>query len=285
MSPDGLSVVVRSLSFVLLFQAIGAAIFTALFAELESSALALRRLMMVAAIGGALAVSTHLTLEATRMTGDFSGLVNPSMQRRVFTSSAATSHGMQVLGLLLVALAARGRERHRAVVSSIGGVIAVAAFLFVGHTSVHPWRALLAPLLALHLLIVAFWFGSLLPLWIVSRGESVAVATAVLQEFSELATWLVPVIAIAGLVMTLVIANGVPPLNEPYGALILTKVFGFAVLMGLAAWNKWRLVPAITADAGKSLAALRRSVLTEFVLIVAILGVTAVMTAFFSPNE
>ena len=37
MSPDALSVTVRGLSFVLLFQAIGVAIFTALFAELQNS--------------------------------------------------------------------------------------------------------------------------------------------------------------------------------------------------------------------------------------------------------
>lgn len=285
MSTDIVSVIVRSVSFALLFQAIGAAFFAALFPVAEHSAMAIRRLITISAVGGMIAIVAHWALEATRMTGDFSGLTDASMQHRVFNSSFSTAHALQTLGLLLIACAAHSRTRFGVVVSCLGGATAVAGFLFVGHTSVHPWRALLGPLLAIHLLIVAFWFGALLPLLIVSRRELPNVAATVLSEFSNLATWLVPVIAIAGLIMTLFIARGVPSISEPYGALIVAKIVGFVALMGLAALNKWKFVPAIENATSDSTAALRRSVLTEFALIVAVLSVTAAMTSFFSPNE
>ena len=284
MLPDVLSVSIRGLSFILLFQAIGSAFFTTLFGQIQNSILAVRRLTMITAIGGAVTIVLHLVLEGTRMTGEFSSVLDAAMQQRVITSAIATSHALQVLGLLLVAWACR-QDRHRAVVSGMGGAIAIMAFLLVGHTSVHPWRVVLAPLLILHLLVGAFWFGSLLPLWIVLRRESIPVAAAVLREFSAMATWLVPVIAIAGLVMMLLIANGIPSLQDPYGELILAKIISFVILMGLAALNKWRLAPAIASDAGKSRSALRHSVIMEMSLIVCVLGITAVMTTFFSPNE
>jgi putative copper export protein len=59
---------------------------------------------------------------------------------------------------------------------------------------------------------------------------------------------------------------------------------GFTLLMGLAAANKWRLGPALaqgTADSGRRF---RRAVGAEYVLIVAVLTITVVMTSFFSPE-
>jgi len=57
-----------------------------------------------------------------------------------------------------------------------------------------------------------------------------------------------------------------------------------AVLLGLGALNKWRFGPAIS---GGDLGAGRRFrivVIVEYVLIAAVLSVTAVMTTFFSPE-
>lgn len=161
--------------------------------------------------------------------------------------------------------------------------IAVLAFPLTGHTSIHPRRIVLAPLLAVHLLVVAFWFGSLLPLWSVSKRESLDVAVRILQRFSTCATWLVPLIAIAGLAMAFLLVSGVPNVREPYGLLLATKFSGFSILMVVAALNKWRLVPAIEAGLTGSRGALRRSMMLEFLLIIGVLAATAVMTALFSP--
>lgn len=52
--------------------------------------------------------------------------------------------------------------------------------------------------------------------------------------------------------------------------------------MGLAALNKWRLVPALAASHAKSGGMLRRSIGAEYLLSVTVLSVTAVLTAFYS---
>jgi len=284
MSPDLLSVIIRSAGFVLLFQAAGAALFIALFtSRLAASVGIIRRLAIGSAWAGVVLAGVHLWLDAARMSGEFAGMLDPSMLRLALNSSSAAAQAMQMAGLLVIASGSVS-ARYSKVFGVLGALFAVSGFILTGHTSVHPWRVVLAPLLVLHLLIVAFWFGSLLPLWIVSKGEPIALAATVLDKFSRLATWLVPLIALAGLIMAGIIARGVPPLAEPYGALLLTKVVAFAALMGFAALNKWRLVPAMEVAPAQSLPALRRSMLAEFCLIVGVLAVTATMTTFFSPE-
>jgi len=76
----------------------------------------------------------------------------------------------------------------------------------------------------------------------------------------------------------------VAALREPYGRLLIAKVIGFALLMGIAAANRWRLGPALSEGTIRSERQFRRAVAAEYVLIAAILTITAVMTSFFSPE-
>jgi putative copper export protein len=153
-----------------------------------------------------------------------------------------------------------------------------------GHTSTGYWHWLLVPLLLTHLLIVAFWFGSLWPLCLVTLRESRERAARVVTLFSSAAFWLVPLILAAGVAIAVLLLSSFAALWHPYGELLIAKIGLFAVLLGLAAFNKWRFGPALgngDLQAGK---AFRRMVITEYVLIVVVFAVTAVLTTFFSPE-
>jgi hypothetical protein len=79
--PDVLSVVLRALSFVLLFQAAGIAIFVAIFGRrLTTTEGAVRGLGQVAALAGMVLVVAHYALEAARMAGELSGMWDLSLQ-------------------------------------------------------------------------------------------------------------------------------------------------------------------------------------------------------------
>ena len=93
-----------------------------------------------------------------------------------------------------------------------------------------------------------------------------------------------PLIAIAGLVMTAVLIPGWATLTEPYGQLLIVKSVLFTILMGLAAANKLRFGPALTAGEPGAVQGFRRVVVAEFVLICLVLAVTACLTEFFSPE-
>lgn len=283
--PDILSVVLRALSFVLLFQAAGIAIFIALFGRrLDRSDSALRRIGQTAALAGMVLVAAHYALEAARMAGDMSGMWDPALQAMMWHSPNRAALLCRLLGLLLIAVGLRDRSNRRTIVALGGAVLATGAFTLVGHTFVNVHRGALATLLLVHLLIVAFWFGALAPLYLASLRETPARAFDLIERFTAIATWLVPVIMLAGIAMAALLLPSVAALREPYGRLLIAKVIGFALLMGLAAANRWRLAPGLTEGTIQSERRFRRSVAAEYVLIAAILSITAVMTSFFSPE-
>jgi putative copper export protein len=92
---------------------------------------------------------------------------------------AGASYGPGAAGLLLVATAA-GRSRARPVAAA-GGVLAVcASYALLGHAAAGGPRRLLAGLLPVHLVAVAFWIGSLPPLaWAARQREGPAAARLV----------------------------------------------------------------------------------------------------------
>lgn len=283
MSPDLLSVIARALGFVALFQAVGASFFLAVFESgLDRSPQRIRRLARIAAAAGLVLVLGHLALEPARLAGDFDGLWDRGLQQLAWRSRAGVAQLLQALGLLVILAAPGSLPAAQSRWASGGGLLAVGAFLLTGHTQAHPLRGLLAPLLALHLLIVAFWFGALGPLVLVSRLEPKVRATAILHRFSRLAGWLVPLILLAGLSMGALLAGSLSVLRTPYGELLVAKLAGFLLLMLLAVANRWRWVPAFAADGNAR--PLRTSIAAEFGLMVAILAITAVLTAYFSPR-
>jgi copper resistance protein D len=282
---DVLSVILRALSFVLLFQAAGVAIFVALFGgRLAGSRDAVRRLGQAAALAAIVSVAAHYALEAARMAGELSGMWDPALQAMVWHSPSRAALICRLAGLLLIALGLQVASL-RSMIAAVGGaVLATGAFALTGHTSVNVHRGTLATLLMFHLLIVAFWFGALWPLYLASLRETPARASDIIERFTALATWLVPVILLAGIVMAVLLLPNMSALGQPYGELLIAKIAGFAVLMGLAAANKWRLGPALVIAPLQSGRWFRRSVAAEYVLIAAVLAITAVMTSFFSPE-
>ena len=285
MTPDTVSVVVRALGFMALFQAAGAVLFLKLFGEqLSNSANAVGRLALIAASVGMLLIVAHQSLDAARMADEFAGLLDGDLQRRAWLSTSGAAHLLQACGLLCIVIGMWRALHSHLGLAIVGATLSVLAFLLTGHTSVHALRWLLAPLLAMHLLIVAFWFGALAPLTLVTQRESLGIAARVVSRFSAIAGWLVPGILLAGLAMALILAPDVAVLRRPYGWLLLGKLGGFFTLMILAAFNKWRLTPALRAGTASALPTLRRSIAVEYALMVAVLSMTAALTAFYSPE-
>ncbi|HEY6452324.1 MAG TPA: CopD family protein [Steroidobacteraceae bacterium] len=291
MNPDWSAVAGRALAFLSLFQAAGTGLFLVLFTrDVPATHTRICRLGMLAAACGMVLVLVLPSLAAAQMAGDFGGLTDPSLLRLAWHSSAGAAHLVQLLGLALILAGLAAHPQRDAGAASwvvavvLGAVLAAGALVLTGHTSVNRARALLAPLLMVHLLIVAFWFGALAPLWLALRHETLAHAAALLRRFSALAGWLVPLIALAGLGLAFVLIPSVAVLRRPYGLLLIGKLCVFLVLMGLAALNRWRLTPALETTSA-SRGALQRSIVAEYLLIAAVMAMTAMLTTLFSPED
>jgi putative copper export protein len=214
-------------------------------------------------------------------------MLDGEMLRLALGSGSGVALAVRLAGLVLVAQGLRRAGLSR--VALAGAAAVLAAFVLTGHTAVHAMRWLLAPLLVLHVAIVAFWFGALAPLYMVIAREPAQVADSVLQRYSRLAGILVPIIPAVGLTMAFVLLPNLSALRRPYGLLLGLKLLGFATLMVLAALNRWRWVPALgagaaPADMAPARSALRRSLVGEYLLIIAVLLATAVLTTFYSPT-
>jgi len=284
---DMVSVAIHASGFIVLFYATGTALFLAMFdnpdpahAQVMDS---IRHTAQRSAWAGILLLLMHQGLAGARMMGEWTGITDWSMQWRALQNSAGAASSLRIAGLCLLAMNLRSRDVRGMAAATTGSLVVIASFVLTGHTATQPLRWLLAPLLMLHLWIVAFWFGGLWPLYLVTNTDSRYAATLI-ARFSITAGRLVPCIAVTGIWMAYLLLPGPQTLLEPYGLLLLGKAGGFVLLMGLAAWNKWRLGPAIAAGSQSAAVTFRRSVLSEFVLLCLVLIIAAVMTGWFSPE-
>jgi len=282
---DWLWLVLRAAGLMLTLQAAGTALFNAGFARrLVRAAPVLRRLGVRAGIGALAVLGVQVLFEPVHLAGEWSGLADSTMLRLFAEASTARALAVRIVGVACLVLGLRAASPRRQLLAPFGSFLAVGSFLLTGHTAVSPRRLLLAPLLFLHLSIVAFWFGSLWPLRQLTALEARADAARVIAAFSAVAVWLVPVIALAGVTMAVLLLPDAAALRQPYGLLLLGKVALFTLLMGLAALNKLRLTPALARSETYAPARLRGSIALEYVLIGVIFAVTAVMTGSFSPT-
>ncbi len=284
MAVDVVAAILRALSFIALFQATGIVVFRTLFgARVPAVAAPLQRIGFAAALLAMVLLAAQCALEAGRMGGDFASVLDPSLQQLALHSPAALVLAVRWLGLALVALALRARFGGTTL-GILGVVFVIGSFALMGHTVTHSPRPLLALMLLIHVFVVTFWFGALVPLYLASKRASPTDAAALTEAFSALAVWIVPVLFVVGVVLAVFIVKTFAALRSTYGALLLAKATGFAALMGLATLNKWRLGPALAGRDPRVGAWFRRSLTMEYLLITAVLSVTAVMTGFYSPE-
>jgi putative copper export protein len=166
----------------------------------------------------------------------------------------------------------------------LGAAAIATSFAQVGHASVHASRWFLVPLLDFHLVVAAFWFGSIGPLIVAARHERSSAARQLVDAFSSLAGWLVPMIAVAGLLMGWILTRGQLSVGNPYDLILGAKMLLFATLMAMAAINRWRMGPALGDGTRRSMQAFCRSLILEYVLIAGVIVLTAVMTSLYGPE-
>ncbi|WP_299625404.1 copper resistance D family protein [Pelagibius sp.] len=197
---------------------------------------------------------------------------------------AGDSVWIRVAGLLVL-LAGLLSVRLRRLAVVLGGLCVAASFGLVGHVQDEPQSLLLQGLLVLHLLGVGLWIGSLWPLLSLARvGEQPRVAR-IMARFGRLAVVFVGTLLAAGVALAWLLLEDIGHLAAtPYGRLLLIKIGLVTLLLGLAALNKLRLVPALAAGERSASLRLRRSIRLEITMVLLILTATGLLTTAFSPS-
>jgi copper transport protein len=194
-----------------------------------------------------------------------------------------------VLAMVTVGLVAGLFARRRRVLATLGAAVAVAAPAAVGHTRAFDPVPLLVASDVLHVAAGAIWLGGLvgLALTLPALAGRAGDAAEVLTRFSGVAAGGLVLLVVTGTLAGWRILGSWSGLVETtYGRLLLVKVAVVGLVVGVAAWNRFRLLPRVRAatDAGarhRASGVVRRAVGAEALLLVAVLGITGFLTHQF----
>jgi putative copper export protein len=136
----------------------------------------------------------------------------------------------------------------------------------------------------IHTTAIAWWIGSLWLLRHVCQTAPAEEIAAIVKRFSTHALLIVAALVVtgSGLIWTLVDFSK-SPLLQSYEWMLILKLAFVAVLLLLAAYNKFRLTPWLHTHES-AVRSLRLTIATELGVIACVLIVTAVLTTFFAPE-
>mgnify|MGYP001813033231 CR=1 FL=1 len=274
--PDafGLAAIITKFALYLGVMTAAGTVFDALIFRLDRT----RGLAAAFAVLGLIATVLAFSLRGANLTGDISGMTDPEMLGLLWTTPVGTALLLRLAGLgLLIAGLFMGRIGTW--VSVLGGVMAIWSFNHVGHVSGRD-TTLLDIALTLHLLAVALWIGVLTPLKrLASSSNTYASAAVVGHRFGVVASAAVPVLIIVGGYMGYQLVGSFRALvGTGYGQALIIKVLLVGLLLGLAAANKLRFIPALRIGDPAAADHLSKSISVEWLVILAVLGTTAVLT-------
>jgi copper transport protein len=273
--------VLRWTAYVASLAAIGVFVFGARISRTSQGLLG--RLLRVSCWVGILASLAQIPTHALLATGlGVDALLAGPVWTDAITSSVGVASLIRTAGFaaMLVASATWGWYWG---LSSV--LLLVAAEVATGHTrSTDPvWLAMSVD--AVHVLTAAVWFGGIASLVIVvpslrRSDEPVAAADAV-ARFSTVAGWVVLALGVTGLVLAWTqVRVAEATTSTPYGWTLITKIAAVLAVLGLAAYNRRALVPAIRGNGGSAESAWRRlhnTIRWELVGLAAVVGITAVL--------
>jgi len=161
-----------------------------------------------------------------------------------------------------------------------------------GHSASYSPSGLLVLADALHVLSVSAWLGGLamllvaLPIAVraLARRERIPLVAAAAGRFSRLALAAVSLLLLSGIIQSIALVGAFDAfVDTAYGRLVLAKILLFLGLISLGAYNQRRLLPRLRTVAGgeedpeQAAALLRRSVASEVVLALVVLGLASVL--------
>ncbi len=213
-----------------------------------------------------------------RLGGDFS---EPTMSA-IVESPTGLAAALQVCGGAVL-LAFAGSTLLGGAIPAVGGLALLASFAVNGHAASYNLAA--SATAWIHVGAAAWWLGAILLLLPASKAIEAAAFAQLIRKFSRQALAIVAVLLIAGVALILTLVNfNRPDWITPYAQVLALKVLIASSVLALAAFNKLRLTPDLASEDGRSLAALRRSMTAEILLIGGVLAATAFLTTYTSPH-
>ncbi len=280
---------IRALLYLGTLLMVGGLLFAHWVAPELTSGTARRRAWIGTMIGAAL-LALGSILDAASALARAVGVFDPGLLPTFLIETRQGNIVLVRLSLVGYLLFATGEGRSdapgRKVLSVVAALGVLATFSFTSHAAgLGGFLPVVADLL--HFVGAAVWGGALvylawLPVW-PDRGGPDAKLVAAVRRVSLLGLIGVGILVFTGIYASILHLWGVAALTDtPYGHALLYKVGVVIVILGLAAANRWLLVPNISRP--RSANTLARLVKVESLLIVAVLGLTGLLTSRPTPE-
>lgn len=260
-----------------------------------------RPTLIVAALVVALGSLAALVAQTAVMAGSLSEAVKPASLSFMVSGTAlgmamVARAVVGLLGLALLVIMTPGRTLWG--LTPAAGLIVAASFAWTGHGAATQGPGGLLHLLAdiIHAVAAALWLGALTALTILllrrAGPDELAIHRA-LHGFAGLGTLAVVLLVLTGLVNSwfLVGPSRVGDLEaNVYGQLLIAKLVLFAMMLVMAAGNRFRLTPVLGSvlarreDSRQALQRLRLSVIAETLTGAVLLAIVAVMGTLAPPS-
>ena len=234
---------------------------------------AVRRLALVGSLVALLTAIAWLALESASMADDWSAALDPGAIG-VVLADTAFGHAWAahlVLAAALVAVVVFGPRAKWAATAAASAAL-LASLGLVGHAAMQTGAEGILHRMnhAVHLVTAGAWIGALVPfvmsLGAYERDELRREAVMAMTRFSFWGHFIVAAIVLTGAV-NIALTSGRPPIppDTPYRALLDAKIVVVAIMISLALFNRYALVPQLKPGA-RALAVLRATSTAEVAL-------------------
>jgi putative copper resistance protein D len=207
---------------------------------------------------------------------------DPVLLGLVMKSPLGMASVLAGIGFAMITVMGRVKARGEQAARVVAAATVLLSLTVVGHATT--LGAITGVLLALHLGGVAFWLGALLPLRQMCVGAGNVASASVLADVAARFGWIaqrvVAVLIIAGVAYVAILTGSVMALlTSAYGLTLLAKIGLVAGLLGLAARNRFRIVPALQAGDLSAVRNLRDSIDREIIVALVILAMSSLLTS------
>lgn len=236
----------------------------------------------IAATGALLSIGLQGGLLIVADPGELFGTAAPWMQGMASSRGPACVATLAGLALILAGMFSARRIASGTLLLA-GCASILLGFVIVGHAATAAPRALAVCAWLIHAGAAAFWIGSLAPLSI-SLRQSPEAAAVMLRRFSNIAFAVVCTLVAAGVAMAALQMQEPAALTATdYGRVLLVKLCLVAVLLSLAALNRFWLLPSLARAAPFARARFAASLQVEMAVGLAVLAAAAALSQQVPP--
>tara|TARA_X000000950_G_scaffold70283_1_gene87123 strand:+ start:1722 stop:2591 length:870 start_codon:yes stop_codon:yes gene_type:complete len=214
---------------------------------------------------------------AGNLGGEFWSIVDPTIFSIAISSKGGNAACLAFLGFSFIVIGRKYEFSAVPMLVWVGVLLLVTSFIWTGHAQ--KAGPIAQGLLSIHLIGIAFWLGSFLPLRHMCSSPETESLYEIADRFGKLAIFYVSLLIISGLIFAYILMGDLSLLlSTVYGNVFLLKMTFVSSLLGLGALNKFRLAPFIKFEPSIGAQRLKKSIQTEMFIALFILSFSSLLT-------